>query len=288
MELSGGSLPLQEATCIAKIVSKQLQASSEAPVSGAEVKILRLQAQTLKRTVLLSGAVGWLTLGGLRVSEFVAPRWTGLCSQELLEECGRAHLQTAGDDTCAELFKRICERVKIVSSDAVRDGSIRLDALQRWLENELDADLLRLECWENLREQLAFEIGLVDDLQLGVEERGCMDEDVDRADEEDEAKSLAEHVVYGWPSKAADSVTVRDVGRFVKAHPLDFPMGVGDLYDLDRPRNVRFSEWVQHLMPTGVRRRGEGFEVPGPDAEENNVVARSCRSVYSENCHGQA
>ena len=190
----------------------------------------------------------WLTLGGLQVSEFVASWWTGLYPQEVPEECKRAHLKTAGDDTCVELFKRICERVEMVSSDAVRDGSICLDALQRWLENELGADLLRLECGEHLREQLAFEIGLVDDLQPGVEERGCMEEDVDRADEDDQAKSLAEHLVYGWPNKAADPVTVRDAGRFVKAHPLDFPMGVGDLFDPDRPRKVRVSEWVQHLI----------------------------------------
>ena len=36
-------------------------------------------------------------------------------------------------------------------------------------------------------------------------------------------------------------------GRFVKTHPLDFPMGVGDFYGADRHRKVTVSEWVQHL-----------------------------------------
>ena len=75
-----------------------------------------------------------------------------------------------------------------------------------------------------------------------------MEEAVDRADEDEQAESLAEHLVYVWPNKAVDPVTVRDAGRFVKAHPLDFSMGVGDLYDPDRPRKVSVSEWVQHLL----------------------------------------
>ncbi len=33
-----------------------------------------------------------------------------------------------------------------------------------------------------------------------------------------------------------------------KSHPRDFPMGVGDLYDLDRPRKVSVAEVVQHLL----------------------------------------
>ena len=62
-----------------------------------------------------------------------------------------------------------------------------------------------------------------------VQESGSMEEAVDRADEDEQAKGLAEHLVYGWPNKAADPVTVRDAGRFVKSYPLDLPMGVGDL-----------------------------------------------------------
>ena len=45
-----------------------------------------------------------------------------------------------------------------------------------------------------------------------------MEEAVDRADEDEQAESLAEHLVYVWPNKAVDPVTVRDAGRFVKAH----------------------------------------------------------------------
>ena len=78
---------------------------------------------------------------------------------------------------------------------------------------------------QDLREQLAHELGIVEELKPGVEERGSMEESVDRADEDEQAKSLAEHLVYGWPSKAAEPVGVRNADRLVKAYPLDFSHG---------------------------------------------------------------
>jgi hypothetical protein len=190
----------------------------------------------------------WLQLGNLQVSEAVASWWTGLYPTETSGDCEEKVLKSAGDDTCVEFFQRLCERVKSSDSEVVRDGTIRLDALQRWLENELGEEVLGIEHGPHLLEQLGFEIGVVEDLKPSVQESGSMEEAVDRADEDEQAKSLAEHLVYGWPNKAADPVTVRDAGRFVKAHPLDFPMGVGDLYDPDRSRKVTVSEWVQHLL----------------------------------------
>ena len=63
-------------------------------------------------------------------------------------------------------------------------------------------------------DQLEFEIGGVEELKSGVQESGGMEE------------------------------AVRDAGRFGKSHPRDFPMGVGDLYDPDRPRKVSVAEVV--------------------------------------------
>ena len=138
--------------------------------------------------------------------------------------------------------------VKAFDPEDVRDGTIRLDALQRWLENELGEEVLGIERGQHMLEQLEFEMGGGEESKPGVRERGSTEEAVDRADEDEQALSLAEHLVYGWLNKAAHPVTVRDAGRFVKARPLDFPMGVGDLYDTDRPRKVAVSEWVQHLL----------------------------------------
>ena len=65
-------------------------------------------------------------------------------------------------------------------------------------------------------DQLEFEIGGVEELKSGVQESGGMEEAVDRADEDEQVKGLAERLVYGWSNEAADPVTVRDAGRFGK------------------------------------------------------------------------
>ena len=96
--------------------------------------------------------------------------------------------------------------------------------------------------------QLTTEMEIVEHRSFSLHESGGMLEPVDEADEEQQAQNYEENFVFGWPSKSTDPVTLRDAGRFVKAHSLDFPMGVGDLHDPDRPREVSVPEWVQHLL----------------------------------------
>ena len=48
-------------------------------------------------------------------------------------------------------------------------------------------------------------------------------------EEEEDAVRMAERLVYGWPGQESEPSGVASVGRFVKSHPLDFPMGIGDL-----------------------------------------------------------
>ena len=74
-----------------------------------------------------------------------------------------------------------------------------------------------------------------------------MEEPVETHQEEEEARQLAAGIVYGWPGTASEPTGAMSYGRFVKAHPLDFPMGIGDLYEV-RPRKVSVEEWVQHLL----------------------------------------
>ena len=54
-------------------------------------------------------------------------------------------------------------------------------------------------------------------------------------------------MVYGWPSRECDPTGACSFGRFVKSFPLDFPMGIADLYE-ERPRHVSAEVWVQHLL----------------------------------------
>ncbi len=59
--------------------------------------------------------------------------------------------------------------------------------------------------------------------------------------------SIASHI-FAWPSINPDPVHPRDDARFVKAFPLEFPMGVGDLHQ-PRPReDFSSAQWLQHLL----------------------------------------
>ena len=81
----------------------------------------------------------------------------------------------------------------------------------------------------------------------GDDDKGCVKEPVDQPDEEAEALRTAERLVYGWPSRHEDPTGAQSQGRFVRAFPLDFPMGIADLFE-ERPRKVSVEAWVQHLL----------------------------------------
>jgi hypothetical protein len=55
-------------------------------------------------------------------------------------------------------------------------------------------------------------------------------------------------VVHSWPRVSDEPTRQRVPGRFPKSFPLEFPMGIADPYDPDRPRTVSFQEYVQHLL----------------------------------------
>ena len=114
-------------------------------------------------------------------------------------------------------------------------------------EDELQKGLNLSE--EELLDELRFEIVIAGSGKASAQgtDTGCVREEVGAEDEEAEAMRTAEKLVYGWPSKAADPTGARSIGRFVKAFPLEFPMGIGDLYE-DRPRKVSPQVWVQHLL----------------------------------------
>ena len=66
-------------------------------------------------------------------------------------------------------------------------------------------------------------------------------------DPEQEALRLAESLVFGYPSRAADPTHPRQEGRFCKAFPLEYPMGIADMYEA-RPKPVSQPEYVQHML----------------------------------------
>ena len=84
---------------------------------------------------------------------------------------------------------------------------------------------------------------------------GAMEDGVTRPDVDVEAEEAARRIAgvaakttFGWHGVADDPSGMRDVGRFEKAYPLEFPMGIGGLYDDERERQPTARVWAQHLL----------------------------------------
>ena len=91
---------------------------------------------------------------------------------------------------------------------------------------------------------------------------GAMESVDGGVDPEQETRDVAENVVYGWPRVERDPTPRMVAGRFVKAFPLKFPMGLGDRHDPERSRTVTGSEWLQHLL-----RYSDGWMTSGGDGK---------------------
>jgi hypothetical protein len=230
------------------MLPSELQTAEDFTVAGFRVKVLEPDDDSdesscfwvEQRTFCMK-----LQLANLQISVTVAHWWV---SEVPSVDEEKVSWKKAGDETLADLFVRIQKSFKDGSSEMVKDECLRLDDLQSWIERTVGADRLCLQEGENLNEQLVHELRVVEDLNPAIEERGGMEETADRADEDEQAKSLAQHLVYGWPSKAAEPVGILDAGKYAKSHPLEFPMSVGDLHDPQRPRKVTVAEWAQHLL----------------------------------------
>ena len=128
-------------------------------------------------------------------------------------------------------------------------GLVTVAALAAWCLYRVDRDFGRAhdESDEELEDILRFELCSVEQF-FGTEgSGGAMEHGEEVLDAEEEAARVAESVVHGWPAVSSEPVPAADVGRFPRAHPLEFPMGVADLHD-SRVRPVTPQEWAQHLL----------------------------------------
>ena len=57
-----------------------------------------------------------------------------------------------------------------------------------------------------------------------------------------------EDIILPWPTISKDPTPYFDDARFVKAFPLEFPMGVGDLRQPRLRSDFTSIEWLQHLF----------------------------------------
>ena len=198
----------------------------------------------------------WLEVNEFPLSQCVQQWWVQLPS---CQEGSLGGLKCEDDETVIDLFRRIRDGVRdsddaVVSSEnskcrAVKDGNISLVALVQWLResNALPEEMV------NVSESVVLD-DFLHELNVAlfmrgadIEDKGCVDTPVDCPEEDKEAQQTAERLVYGWPSQNSDPVAAHAIGRFVRSFPLDFPMGIADLYEV-RPRTVSAEVWVQHLL----------------------------------------
>ena len=172
-------------------------------------------------------------------------------------EGGVAGLRQDWDDCPADLLSRI--RAELASENKVDGDGVPLRALVPWLREHVgegfnvegEADD------EALLDQMLLEFEVVGDLGAGaLESTGGMEAPAGGEDPEREGFDIARGMVHGWPSVAKDPTGAKQAGRFVKAFPLKFPMGIGDLYE-DRPFAVRGPEWLQHMLRLGYVTEGQ-------------------------------
>ena len=193
---------------------------------------------------------------GLRVQRW----WAGLpagAEGEVLP------LKAEDDETVADLFQRILAELREAAEEEARASEERAAAqgsvsglsvrdLVAWLRGRMGEEQLHggpgVDA-EAALDDVYGEIAIAATWRVLDGDTGTVREEAAGGDEEQDAVRLAERTVYGWPGTAAEPTGAYTRGRFVRAFPLEFPMGIGDLYeDPPRPRKVSVEEWVQHLL----------------------------------------
>ena len=197
---------------------------------------------------------GWLEFAACPLGNVVAQWWM---RQASAAEGELVVLKVNEEDCAADLFRRIVERLQEAGCIEDAGEGLPMKALVEWLlENvgeafsvEGNRDVVML-C-----DEVLLDLSVVEHWRGGVADAatGCM-EGGGYMDVEEQLREAAGNVVFGWPSRDAEPVFLRTPGRFVRCFPLEFPMGVADLFDA-RPRKVSVEEYVQHLL----RYRGGQF-----------------------------
>ena len=206
----------------------------------------------------------WLMSAQCSLSQVLLRWWLEL---EPAGEAEASELKVSEHENAVDLWRRIEAEVRAAvkaSADerqrpfgfnafraaAVASGGlVTVGSLAAWCRYRVDQDFGRAhdESDEEVEDILRFELCSVEQY-FGTEgSGGAMEHGEEVVDAEVEAARVAESVIHGWPAVSSEPVPAADVGRFARAHPLEFPMGIADLHD-PRVRAVTPQEWAQHLL----------------------------------------
>ena len=205
----------------------------------------------------------WLMSSQCALSEVVLQWWRDLRPPG---EGEAADVKVHEHETAVDLWRHIADDVREAAKNATTDevtactarlhmasaavgGRVTVRSLLAWCRHRIGEDFGRAheESDEEIEDILRFELCSVDQFFASQGWSGTMENGEEVLDPEVEATRVAESIVYGWPSVSSDPVRACDVGRFPRAHPLDFPMGIVDLHD-PRTHKVSPQDWAQHLL----------------------------------------
>ena len=186
----------------------------------------------------------WLEVSSMQLGRVVGKWWW-----EVLVDAEDAPegLKVMEEETAVDLFARIVEDVT-----AAGGGALTVRSLCEWLLRHVGAafSLDGEQRLEVLVDQVVLELGTLAAFRdMEAPTAGMDDAQGQGGDPEEESLRLAETLVYGYPSRYDEPTLPRAAGRFCKAFPLEYPMGVADLYeDPPRTHDVSPPEYVQHML----------------------------------------
>ena len=153
--------------------------------------------------------------------------------------------KTSDAETPVDFFQRLKESLR--RRDGLEEGAVTVAALARWCwevgGGRVDASG-DFETLEDLTEYLRLVLHIVQEQSLSFRGSGALEGAVDGLDADESLRQAAEHLanvgpqsartVFGWHKISEEPSPFRDVGRLERAHPLEFPMGIGGLHRMFR------------------------------------------------------
>ena len=192
----------------------------------------------------------WIMLKGLVVASELYKWWL---QREVEDEGAVEGWKITESDTCADFFDKI--RDSLFEGACLEHGKVTVSSLAQWCRRVVGEGFGGDDFPElaDLVEYMKLEFRIVRERHSNESNSGGMENGPDRPDIDVEARETASVVAgvagkFNWHGVSGEPSAFNEEGRFEKAHPLEFPMGIGGLYDSARKRHPTVAVWAQHIL----------------------------------------
>jgi len=192
----------------------------------------------------------WIMLKGLVVASELYKWWL---HREVEDEGAVEGWKITESDTCADFFDKI--RDSLFEGACLEHGKVTVSSLAQWCRRVVGEGFGGDDFPElaDLVEYMKLEFRIVRERHSNESNSGGMENGPDRPDIDVEARETASVVAgvagkFNWHGVSGEPSAFNEEGRFEKAHPLEFPMGIGGLYDSARKRHPTVAVWAQHIL----------------------------------------